>query len=55
MTITTVLVILGFISFVLATFGVSAPVNLIALGLAFVTGAMLLGAKVFGGLTTRAP
>lgn len=47
MALGTILIICALVCFVLATFGVGAPVNLTALGLAFVTGAMMVGAKVF--------
>lgn len=50
MTIATVLIIIAFICFVLAAFGVATPLNLTALGLAFITGAVLLGAKVFANI-----
>lgn len=46
MTIATILVILALVAFLCATFGVGARVNLVALGLALLSAAALLGARV---------
>ncbi len=43
MSIALILIVLALICFVLATFNVGAPVNLTALGLAFLTAVLLVG------------
>lgn len=42
MTLVTVLLILALVCFVLAAFNIGAPVNLTALGLAFLTAVLLI-------------
>lgn len=48
MSITLILLVVALILFLLAAFGVPTPVNLTALGLAFVVLAQLVGGKVLG-------
>ncbi len=48
MTIPTICLIIALACFILSSIGVASRVNLTALGLAFITAAMLLGDRVLG-------